>query len=138
MKNNIHINKRGILSINPIWVSLNDGKYKLYFSEKIQIPTTQRENTIKLRDMFFIFSKKVDIKAEKPSSTLNVQISSLDRWLRIGVLIVCFFSIIYLMMRWTFFPIQMLSYILFGYLGFSIILLLILKRKDYFKVQVED
>jgi len=138
MKRNICINKRGILRINPIWVSLNAGKYKLYFSDKIQISTMQVENTIKLRDMFSIFSKKVDITVDKPSAFLDVQITSFDRWLRIGTLFISLFCILYVMTPWNFFPIQTLFYILFGYLILSTILLLIFKKKDFFKVQMNE
>jgi hypothetical protein len=136
MISNIYFNKRGILRLNPLWISLNSGKYKLCFSSIIQISTTQRENTIKLRDIFFIFSKKLDIKADKPSIFLNIKITPLDQLFRIGVLIISLFCISYVIAPFTFIPIQLLFYILFGFLVSYTILLLIFKRKDYFKVEM--
>ena len=136
MKNNIYIHKKGILEINPIWISINNGKYKLYFSNSIQFPTKQKENTIKLREMWFIHSKKINVPIEDTSVSLEIKITSLDRWLRIGLLVICLSTIFYLMSPWRFFPTQVLSYILFGYIGVAIILLLLFKRKDYFEVQM--
>jgi len=135
MKNIIYINKKGILYINPIWVSLNDGKYHLYFSNKIQISTTQRENTLKIRDVLFIFSKKVNVQAEEPSTILNLQITLLDSWFRIGTVFISLLCILYVMTPWTFIPVGILFYILFGYLGFYALFFLIFKRKTYFKVE---
>lgn len=135
MKNNIYINKKGLLRINPIWVSLNKGKYKLYCSNPIQLSTDQKENVIEIREVFFIHSKKIDVHIEDTSISLNIQITSLDRWLRIGIVIVSLSIMLYLMTPWRFFPTQVLFYILFGYMGVAVLLLLIFKRKNFFKVQ---
>jgi len=137
MENNVYIKKMGILEINPIWVSINNGKYKLYFSNPIELSTKQKENTIKLKEMWFIHSKKIDVRIEDTSVSLEIAYTNLYRWLGIGLLVICLSTIFYLMSPWrSFLPIQVLSYILFGYLGVSILLLLIFKRKDYFKVRM--
>jgi len=59
MENNIYIHKKGILlEKESVWVSLNDGKYKLYGSNPIQLSTTQKENTVKLKKCFLSVQKK--------------------------------------------------------------------------------
>ena len=135
MENNIYINKKGILQINPIWVSINKGKYKLYISNQIQLSTKQRENTIVLRDVFFIHSKKIDVNIENTSTSFDIRITNLDRWLRIGIVIVALLVMLYIRLPYRFMPTQVLAYILFGYIGISAILLLIFKRKNYFIVK---
>ena len=137
MKNNIYINKKGILQVNPIWISINNGRYKLYFSNPIQLSTNQKDNTIKLREMLFIHSKKVDICIEDTSVSLEIKITNLDRRLRIGIIIVSLFCMFYVVSPWNFFPTQTPFYVLFGYIGISAIFLLIFKRKDYFTVQMD-
>lgn len=135
MENNIYIYKKGRLLVNPIWVSLNKGKYKLYFSNPIRLSTNQVENTIKLRDMFFIHSKKIDIQCTDTSTSFDIQITKLERCFGIGTIIVALFCLFYIMCPWRFIPTQVLFYILFGYLGVATILLFIFKRKNYFKVK---
>ena len=137
MGNNIYIHKRGILlEKESVWVSLNDGKYKLYGSNPIQFSTTQKENTVKLKEVFFICSKKIDVQIEGGSVSLNIEITKLDRWLRAGIIIVSLFCILYIVCPFRFMPTQALFYILFGYWGIAIILPFIFKRKNYFKVQI--
>ena len=139
MENNIYIKRNGILEMNPVWVSLNKGKYKLYISNPILLSTNQRENTVRVRDMFFIHSKKIDFQIEDTSFYLNIrianQITKLTRWFRIGILIVALFCILYIMSPFRFLPKQALPCILFGYMGIAILIPSIFKRKKYFEVQ---
>ena len=130
----IYLYKKGILAINPIWVALNNGKYKLYFSNPIRLQINQQENTVKMKELFFIHSKKTDIDIEK-GNVLTMQITKLDRRLRIGIIIVSLLVIAYLFTDWEFIPNIILLCALFGYMLFSVIFLLISKRKDYFEIQ---
>jgi len=134
MESDIYIHKKGILITNPIWVSLNNGRYKLYSSNPIQLSTTKKENTVKLREIFFIHSKKIDIDTDK-GNVFTMQITKLDRWLRIGGVIVALLCMFYVTTDWTFIPTNVIFFILFGAMGVGLLLVLIFHRKSFFKIQ---
>lgn len=135
MERKIKIHKKGRLNIYPLWVSLNNGKYNLYTSNPIELSTEQKENSIKIRDLLFIYSRKADIQIEDTSASLNVKTSNLNNWLRLGTFVVPILIILYFVQPCRFIPTQILFYILFGYLGIAILLPLIFKREGFFNFE---
>jgi hypothetical protein len=138
MENNIYINKTGLLKACPVWISINHNKYKLYTSNQIQLSTTQKKNILKIKDIFFIHSKELEVEILDTSITLNLRITKLDYWLRIGLIPVSLFCMFYVMTDWTFIPVQILFYILYGYIGVCLIALFLFKRKNYFEIQQKE
>jgi hypothetical protein len=138
MNNVIYINKKGIIKLMPVWISINNNKYKLYTSNRIQFATTQKKNILKIREIFFIHYKEIEIETVDTSVTLDLRVTKFDYWMRNGLILVSLFCMFYVSTNWTFIPTQMLFYILFGYMGVCMILILLFKRKNYFEVQRKD
>ncbi|MDD2412034.1 MAG: hypothetical protein RBS19_07710 [Bacteroidales bacterium] len=136
MKKTIYIHKKGILHYKPIWISLNNGKYKLYYSNAIKLSSEQRENTIKIREFFFIHSKKITANIDDLPISLNIQLASLRRWLDAGILVLPLLIILNLMLPWRIMPTEALLYILFGYIAMVPILTFLFIRKKYFEVSI--
>lgn len=135
MERKIIIHKKGLLRTNPLWISLNNGKYKLYISNPTELSTEYKENIIKIRDLLFIYSRKADVHIEGTSASLNVKTSNLNDWLRLGTFIIPLLIILYFIQPYRFIPTQIFFYILFGYLGIAILLPLIFKREGFFKIE---
>jgi hypothetical protein len=138
MENIIYINKKGIVKATPVWISINNSKYKLYTSNQIQLSTNQKKNILKIRDIFFIHYKELEIEITDISITLDLHITKFDYWMRKGAIFVALLCMFYVSTDWTFIPTQMLFYILFGYLGISMILIFLFKRNNYFEIQQKD
>lgn len=108
MKKTIYIHKKGILHYKPIWISLNNGKYKLYYSNSIKFLSEQRENTIKIREIFFIHSKKIAANIDDLPISLNIQLASLRRWMGVGMVILPLLIMLYFMLPWRIMPTEAL------------------------------
>lgn len=132
----IIINKKGILNVNPIWVSLNNGNYKLHFSNPIELESNQVDNVIKVRDWSFIYSKEFVLEGNESNTVVNIRLNSFEKGLRIGVFMVAFLVILYLMMPWRFFQTNVLFYILGGSIALCLVLSLMFTRKNY--VELDD
>lgn len=129
--NKIIINKNGILKINPIWISLNNEKYKLHFSNPIQLTSNQSKNTIKIRDWSFTHSKEFILNNNDSTMSLNIRLNRLERLLRAGIAMVSFSIILYIMLPWRFFPTSVLFYIFWGSIILSLILSIMFSRNKY-------
>lgn len=136
MKKTIYIHKKGFLHYKPIWISLNNGKYKLYYSNAIKLSSEQRENTIKIREVFFIHSKKIAANIDDSPISLNIQHTSLRKWLGVGMIVLPLLIMLYLMLPWRIMPTEALFYILFGYMAMVPILTFLFIRKKYFEVSI--
>jgi len=134
MKKTIQINKNGVLKMNPIWVSLNNEKYKLHFSNTIHLTSNQQDNTIRIRDWSFIYSKEIVLNDDDSTNLINIRINSLEKSLRLGMMMLALLIILYIMLPWRFFPTYVLYYVLWGGIALYTTLSLWFARKQYVEI----